>query len=178
MAPKRFLIRFLGRISGLLPGGGSLRPAIHRFRGAKIGENVWISQYVYIDEVHPEAVTIGDNCTIGLRTTIFTHFYWGPRRERTNMGPVVIERDVFVGPHCVILPGVRIGEGSVIRAGTVVAKDVPPRTFYGAPAPAPLAKATVPLTAAHSYDDFVRGLKPFRPPGRTQQEEPWNGSTR
>ena len=48
------------KISGVVPGGGTLRPWLHRCRGVKIGKNVWISQYVYIDELHPEAVFIGD----------------------------------------------------------------------------------------------------------------------
>ena len=73
-----------------------MRPFLHRFRGATIGRNVWISQYVYLDENHPEAVTIGDNTTIGLRTSIFTHFYWGPRRSENGYKEVVIENNVFI----------------------------------------------------------------------------------
>ena len=86
------------------------RPWLPRRREVHIGEKVWISQYVYIDEIHPEGVTIGDNCTIGLRTSIFSHFYWGSRKDN-NHGKVVIEKNVFIGPHCVILPNVRIGGG-------------------------------------------------------------------
>lgn len=130
--------------------------------GAKIGKNVWISQFVYIDELHPEAVRIGDNCTIGLRTSIFTHFYWGPRKPNNGYAEVVIEKNVFVGPHCLILPNVRIGEGAVIKGGTVVTRDVPPFTFWGPPAAGPLGRVTVPLTPEHTYEEFVRGLKLIR----------------
>ena len=118
-----------------------MRPALHRLRGVKIGRNVWISQYVYIDEIHPDAVSIGDNCTIGIRTSILTHFYWGPRRKDYDAGKVVIGKDVFIGPHCVVLPGVSIGEGSVIMAGSVVAKDVPAHTFWGPPQAGPIGRA-------------------------------------
>jgi acetyltransferase-like isoleucine patch superfamily enzyme len=76
---RNLINRFFHKLAYVIPGGSSLRPWIHRMRGAKIGKNVWISQFVYIDELHPEAVTIHDNCTIGLRTSVFTHFYWGPR---------------------------------------------------------------------------------------------------
>lgn len=154
--------RLLQKLSFILPGGESLRPWVHRLRGAKIGKNVWISQFVYIDELHPEIVTIGDNCTIGLRTSIFTHFYWGPRQPDYKQGKVVIENDVFIGPHCVILPNVRIGEGAVIKAGTVVTRDVPPRTFWGQPSAGPLGQVTVPLTSEHPYETFMAGLKPIR----------------
>jgi carbonic anhydrase/acetyltransferase-like protein (isoleucine patch superfamily) len=71
----------------------------------------------------------------------------------------VIEKDVFIGPHCVILPNVRIGEGAVIRAGTVVSRNVPARTFWGPPAAEALGVATVPLTPEHSYEEFLEGLK-------------------
>ena len=153
------LVRLLGKLAFFAPGGGTLRPWLHRVRGAKIGKNVWISQYVYLDELHPEGLTIGDNCTIGLRSSIFTHFYFGPRRP-VNRGEVVIERNVFIGPHCVILPNVTIGEGSVIRAGSVVSRSVPPRTFWGSPPAAALGTALVPLTGEHSYEEFARGLRP------------------
>ncbi len=156
--------KLLGKLAFVVPGGYSLRPLLHRLRGAKIGKRVWISQLVYIDELHPEDVTIGDNSSIGLRTSIFTHFYWGPKRPGSQ-GRVVIEKDVFVGPHCVILPNVRIGEGAVIRAGTVVSRNVPPRCFWGSPPAQVLGEATIPLTPDHSYDEFVRGIR-LRPRSR------------
>lgn len=154
--------RFLHKMAYIFPGGSTLRPWLHRLRGAKIGKNVWISQRVYLDELHPEAVTIGDNCTIGVRTSIFTHFYWGPRKADYNDGKVVIEKDVFIGPHCVILPNVHIGEGAVIKAGSVVTKDVPSHTLWGPPSAEALGRVTVPLTPEHNYEEFVRGLKPIR----------------
>src|SRR5262245_1323858 len=94
----RVLGSVLHRLAMVLPGGASVRPRLHRWRGANIGRKVWIGLYVYIDDVHPEALSIGENCTIGIRTSIITHFYSGPRQAASN-GTVVIERDVFVGPH-------------------------------------------------------------------------------
>ena len=135
---------------------------LHRRRGVKIGQNVWISQFVYIDELHPEAVTIGDNCTIGLRTSIFTHFYWGPRKAENGYSEVVIEKDAFIGPHCLILPGVKVGEGAVVRGGSVLTRDVPSYTFWGPPSAGPLGEVTVPLTREHTYEQFIRGLRPIR----------------
>lgn len=152
------LARFAGRIAFIAPGGQTFRPWLQRRRGVVIGRNVWIGQFVYIDEIHPTDVTIGDNCTIGLRTSIISHFYSGPRRPTSN-GKVVIENDVFIGPHCVILPNVRIGQGAVIRAGTVVSRNVPPHTFWGPPAAEALGVVTVPLTPDHQYEEFVDGLK-------------------
>jgi acetyltransferase-like isoleucine patch superfamily enzyme len=127
-----------------------------------MGSNVWISQFVYIDELHPDAVTIEDNVTIGLRTSIFTHMYWGPRRPEGAYKEVVIEKNAFIGPHCLILPGVRVGEAAVVKGGSVLTRSVPAYTFWGSPEPSAIAKVTVPLTAAHSYDEFVRGLRPIR----------------
>jgi acetyltransferase-like isoleucine patch superfamily enzyme len=154
--------RVLHKFAYFSPGGYSIRPGIHRMRGARIGKNVWISQYVYIDENHPEVVTIGDNCTIGLRTSIFTHFYWGPRQTHNGFKPVVIENNVFIGPHCLILPGVRIGEGAVIKGGSVLTKNVPAHTLWGPPNSGPLGRVTVPLTPENSYEAFMRGLRPRR----------------
>jgi acetyltransferase-like isoleucine patch superfamily enzyme len=159
----RLVSSILNRLAFVSPGGSNVRPLLQRLRGAQIGRNVWIGLYVYIDDLHPSALSIGDNCTIGIRSTILTHFYWGPRRPASN-GRVIIEKDVFIGPHCVILPNVTIGEGAVIKAGTVVTRNVPPRCFWGFPAPDTLAEATVPLTHEHDYGEFMRGLRPHRQP--------------
>lgn len=150
--------RLAGKIAFVAPGGFGVRPWLQRLRGVVIGSNVWISQFVYIDELHPTDVIIGDNCTIGLRTSIISHFYSGPRRP-TSTGKIVIEKDVFIGPHCVILPNVRIGEGAIIRAGTVVSRNVPARTFWGPPAAEALGVANVPLTPKTTYEEFLQGLR-------------------
>jgi acetyltransferase-like isoleucine patch superfamily enzyme len=158
---NRVVSGLLNRLAFVCPGGFNVRPRIHRWRGAHIGRGVWIGAYVYIDELHPEALSIGENCTIGIRTSILTHFYWGSAKASAN-GQVVIEKDVFIGPHCVILPNVRIGEGSVINAGTVITRSVPAHSFVGSPPAGVLGRVTVPLTPEHGYMAFLRGLRPAR----------------
>lgn len=81
-----------------------------------------------------ERVTIGDNVVIGANSTVVdTDFHplsVEARRLAPNDGqtaPVVIESDVFIGMNCLVLKGVTIGQGSVIGAGSVVAKSIPPR---------------------------------------------------
>lgn len=156
----KILSRFLQTFAYILPFGNSLRPALHRLRGVNIGKNVWISKYVYIDENHPECITIGDNSTIGLRTSIISHTYFGlPKKNNPNK--VIIGKNVYVGPHCLILPNVRIGDGSVIKGGTVVTRNVPPNTMWGIPSAEPLAVVNIPLTLNTSYDEFLKGLRPL-----------------
>lgn len=157
---NEILQRFLRRISYFLPGGYTVRPSLHRMRGVKIGKNVWISQYVYIDEIHPEAVSIDDNSTIGIGTSIIAHLYWGPKR-RLSAGKVCIGKDVFLGPHCIVLPNVKIGDGAVIQAGSVVSREIPTGTLWGPPRIKPLAKVTTPLTHKNSFDQFMKGIRPL-----------------
>jgi acetyltransferase-like isoleucine patch superfamily enzyme len=154
--------RLLHRLAYNVPGGYRVRPLLHRFRGVEIGRRVWISRFVYIDDLHPEAISIGDNCSLGLRSTLISHFYWGPRTAVSRSGPIVIEPDVFIGPHSVILPDVQIGRGAVIQAGTVVSRDVPPAVLWGNGRAEALARVGVPLTHSSSYEDFAAALRPLR----------------
>ncbi|GLD99687.1 hypothetical protein PINS_up008413 [Pythium insidiosum] len=57
--------------------------------------------------------------------------------------PITIEEDVWIGGNAIILPGVRIGRGSVVGAGSVVTKDVPPMSVV-AGNPARFIKSVVP----------------------------------
>ena len=158
---KKILNQILQLAAYILPFGNSLRPFLHRIRGVKIGKNVWISKYVYLDENHPECISIGDNSTIGFRTSVFAHTYFGAPRE-FNPDKVVIGNNVFIGPHCLILSNVVIGDGSVIKGGTVVTRNVPPNTLFGMPSPEPLATVTVPLTTEHNYEEFIKGIRPIK----------------
>lgn len=85
-------------------------------------------------------IRIGDYSGLGPGTQVYSsnhRFEPGVPyyRQAWNEADVVIGRDVWVGGRCVILPGVTIGDGSVVAAGSVVTRDVPPGSVVaGAPA--------------------------------------------
>ena len=57
------------------------------------------------------------------------------RLERPESQPIILEPNVWLGARTIVLPGITIGEGSCVGAGSVVTKDVPRRTFVaGVPA--------------------------------------------
>lgn len=83
--------------------------------------------------VAAERITIGNRVTVGANCTIIdTDFHPLNPEQRllhpqdAKTAPIVIEDDVFIGMHCLILKGVTIGKGSVIGAGSVVTRSVPP----------------------------------------------------
>jgi acetyltransferase-like isoleucine patch superfamily enzyme len=86
-----------------------------------------------------ERIEIGRKCLIAANTQIFDcsghdlSFQDVENRLNTKgkTKPVIIEECVWIGAGCLILPGVRIGRGSVIAAGSVVTKDVPPMCLAG-----------------------------------------------
>ena len=80
-----------------------------------------------------ERILIGDNVTVGANCTIAdTDFHPLRPEERTQhpqdgkSSPVLIDDEVFIGMNSLILKGVTIGCGSVVGAGSVVTRDVPP----------------------------------------------------
>ena len=86
-------------------------------------------------------VTIGSHVNLaqGITVTALNHNFSDTERRIDEQGvstkPVVIEDDIWIGANAVILPGVRIGCHSVIAAGSVVTKDVPPHSLVaGVPA--------------------------------------------
>ena len=113
------------------PISSNLQGAIYLEKGAslKIGNNVGMSSTRMW--VH-DSVTIGDNVKVGacvLITDTDAHPLDYLARRTSNDGtksaPIVIEDDVWVGAHSIILKGVTIGARSIIGAGSVVTKNIP-----------------------------------------------------
>jgi galactoside O-acetyltransferase len=105
----------------------------------KIGKNVFVNVLCIIGTISSK-ITIGDNSLIGFGTIINTSHH---NFERTDIpirnqglhgNPIVIEEDVWIGAHCTILGGTRIGAHSVIGAHSLVKGDIPPYSVaYGVP---------------------------------------------
>lgn len=86
-------------------------------------------------------VTIGDHVNLaqGITVTALNHNFADTDKRIDEQGvstnPVVIEDDIWIGANAVVLPGVTIGHHSVVAAGAVVTKDVPPHSLVaGVPA--------------------------------------------
>lgn len=90
-------------------------------------KNCWSSE--------PYLITVGNNCAITNGVRIFTH--GGARVARNKypnfdiFGKVIIGNNVYIGTNSLIMPGVKIGDGSLIAAGSVVTKSVPPGVVVG-----------------------------------------------
>jgi acetyltransferase-like isoleucine patch superfamily enzyme len=155
---RRGFNRTLHMMARVLPGGGGLRPFLHRLRGVKIHGRVYIGDDVYLDEDNPESVEIHDEVVIAHRCTIIGH--------TRGVGKIVIEKQAAIGSGCLIVCGpgqtLTIGEGAVISAGSTVLHDIPPRTLCGAPRIRAFGKVTVPFTLGTTYEQFRRGVEPMR----------------
>lgn len=98
----------------------------YRHMGVKIGYGTKIQNEVIIDYSHYWLIEIGKNVTLAPRVHILAHDA-STKLELgyTRLGRTIIEDNVFIGASSIILPGVTIGCGSIIGAGSVVTKDVP-----------------------------------------------------
>ena len=159
MSKLRFLaetrIRLLQELAMHVPGGASIRVKLHRWRGVEIGRNVWIGYQVMLETGYPNLIHIGDNVFVSMRVTILAHF-----REQSG---VWIENGVFIGPCACILPNVRLGEGCVVTAGSVVTANVPPYTVVQGNPARVVAKSGVSLVGdKKTLREFQRQLSPIR----------------
>ncbi|MFX1451291.1 MAG: acyltransferase [Promethearchaeota archaeon] len=101
----------------------------------KIGRNVCVSQWTRLDPLFPELIEFEEGSGVGVGCQLLTHNFMNKDPLSIYVGPIKLEKNARVGAYSTILPGVTIGEGAIVGAGSVVVDDIPPYCIaYGVPA--------------------------------------------
>lgn len=129
-----------------------------RWVGARVGESCEILTKASNFGSEPWLVQVGNKVTVADGVKFVTHdassrlfrgLYPEMSRFGNKFGAISIEDDVFIGVNSIILPGVKIGAFSVVGAGSVVTKDVPPRSVV----------AGVPARVVMSLDEYIEKFR-------------------
>jgi acetyltransferase-like isoleucine patch superfamily enzyme len=102
--------------------------------GTRLGERSSVGQGCSFLDLG--GITIGERTMISPRVTLITEGHPIQPSERYDfitVAPIAIEANVWIGAAATILPGVTIGHDSIVGAGAVIAKDVPPLTIVTGP---------------------------------------------
>ncbi len=109
------------------------------FRGLDIGDKCFIGDDCLLDLA--DCIVMRDSVTLAERVTILTHTNVGYADHPLQSyfpaftAPVVLERGAFIGVNATILPGVTVGEGTFVAAGSVLTESTPPWSLVaGVPA--------------------------------------------
>ncbi|GFF49848.1 putative acetyltransferase C18B11.09c [Aspergillus udagawae] len=158
IAEKR--LELLRRVVGRAGDGTFIEPPFLPDYGCNIiiGRDCFINWNLTV--LDTSLIVIGDRVQIGTNVSIITAGHDTSilsRRKFVEFGhPVFIEDDCWIGANAVILPGVRIGQGSTIGAGSIVTKDIPPFSVaVGTPC---RVKRTIPSAEEEEQDE----TNPFR----------------
>lgn len=109
------------------------RPRLLRKIGCTVGKNVFIGDYVRIDLNHAELITIDDYAHIASGCRLLCHqrdlkdYSVGDNAASLGYryGKIHIGKGCMIGMETMIMPGVTIGEGAIVGAGSLVTKDIP-----------------------------------------------------
>lgn len=125
---RKFFYKFIWKVTmeskSVIYWGAEIRAGFNLTigKGSIIGDNALLDAR--------NGISIGDNVNFSSRVSIYTdqHDHKDPffRGNTDSSFRVIIDDRVWVGPNVIILHSVHIGEGSVVAAGSVVTKDVPP----------------------------------------------------
>lgn len=101
------------------------------------GKNITVGKNVFINTgcrfQDQGGIRIGDHVLIGHNVVLATlnHDFAPYNRATMHPAPIHIKDRVWIGANATVVPGVTIGENSIVAAGAVVTKDVPPNTIVG-----------------------------------------------
>ena len=117
------------------PPHPKLTTVFQRMRGVHIGDHVHIGPHVDIDFLYPHLVTVEDYVSIGMNSMIFAHsnptcsIWFKLNGYPRSVAPVLIKKGACIFPGVIVLPGVTIGEHSIVVTGSLVTRNVEPLTM-------------------------------------------------
>jgi acetyltransferase-like isoleucine patch superfamily enzyme len=90
------------------------------YYGMNISDGVLLSSKCNLDKTNPKGVFIGRDSYVAFGATILTHDF-----VRAIHADTIIGKECFIGANSIVLPGITIGNNSIVAAGSLVTKDVP-----------------------------------------------------
>lgn len=114
-----------------------IRPYLWKKMGCKVGSKVFIGYGIWLDFNHANLIEIGDNVHITNMCLLLCHqrdienYFVGDDASSLpyKKDKIIIEDGVMIGMNTTIMPGSRIGKGSIIGANSLVVGDIPPWTI-------------------------------------------------
>ena len=110
-----------------------LRPCLMRKMGCHVGNRCFIGDHVRIDTGHADMITLEDGVSIAGGSRLLCHqrdfsdYYVGSDYNALGytIKPIVLKKGCLIGMESFVLPGVTVGEGAIVGAGSLVTKDIP-----------------------------------------------------
>lgn len=133
-----FLLKFVMNswlLSPFLPR--RVRPWVMKRIGCHVGKGCFIGDNVRIDAGHSDMITLEDSVSVAGGTRLlchqrdFTDYYVGSDYMKLGyiVKPIVLKKGCLIGMESFVMPGVTVGEGAIVGAGSLVTKDVPAWTI-------------------------------------------------
>lgn len=114
-----------------------IRPILMRQMGCKVGKECFIGDYIRVDCGHADMITLEDHVSIASGSRLLCH-----QRDFSNycvgddymdlgyvVKPIILKKGCLIGMESFVMPGVTVGEGAIIGAGSLVTKDIPAWTI-------------------------------------------------
>ena len=114
-----------------------IRPLLMRKMGCKVGKGCFIGDYVRVDCGHADMITLEDSVSVASGVRILCHqrdfsdFCVGDDYMKLGyvIKPIVLKKGCLIGMESFVMPGVTVGEGAIVGAGSLVTKDIPAWTI-------------------------------------------------
>lgn len=114
-----------------------IRPILWRWMGAKVGKDCFIGYEVWVDMTNTELIEMEDHVHIANRCLLLCHqrdlsdYHIGDDYAKLgyHKRKIILKKGCLIGMNSMVMPGVTIGEGAIVGAGSLVTKDIPAWTI-------------------------------------------------